>query len=189
MEMAQPLRLLGIAGSLRRGSHNRALLAALGDVLPDGARLTLFELAEVPLYDADVEARGLPKSVIALRQAIGEADGMVIATPEYNAGVPGVLKNALDWASRPPSPRPLLGKPVGILGATPGKGNTAAAQSQLRETLVATGAACMPAPTVRLSQVAPLFDAAGTLTDEPTRALLTQYAAALHRWVARFATS
>jgi chromate reductase len=187
--MAQPIRLIGIAGSLRRGSHNRALLAALAPLLPNDARLTIFDgLAEVPLYDADVEAKGLPPAVVALRQSIAEADGLVIATPEYNAGVPGVLKNALDWISRPPAPRPLFGKPVGILGATPGKGTTAAAQTQLRQTLVATGAPCMPAPTVRLSQVASLFDAEGRLTDEPTRELLTGYAAALHRWVERLAS-
>lgn len=185
-----PLSLLGLAGSLRRGSHNRALLHALRELVPTGVTLTVFDgLNEVPLYNGDLEEGGFPESVVALRQAVAAADGLLIATPEYNAGVPGVLKNALDWISRPPAPKPLHGKPVGIAGATPGRGNTAAAQNQLRETLVAMGAACMASPTLRLSQVQHLLDPEGRIVDAATRETALAYGVALSRWVERLRAS
>lgn len=126
------VELVGIAGSLRTGSYNRALLAAATRLMPPGAELRVLSIDDVPLYNADFErARGVPPPVAALKDAIAAATGVVIATPEYNGGIPGVLKNAIDWISRPPEdiPRVLRGKPVALLGATPGGFGTAFSQA------------------------------------------------------------
>ncbi|HWK41182.1 MAG TPA: NAD(P)H-dependent oxidoreductase, partial [Croceibacterium sp.] len=127
--MADSLRILGIAGSLRAGSLNRALLRAAADLAPAGVTIERFDLMQVPLYNGDVEEAGDPPGVAAFKQAIAAADGVLIATPEYNHGVPGVMKNAIDWASRPPRGAPLGGKPVGLIGASPGMTGTARGQS------------------------------------------------------------
>src|SRR5205814_8833807 len=123
----------GIAGSLRTGSYNRALLRAAQELAPAGLELLTFDLAPIPLYDGDVEAQGDPEPVGALKTAIRDADALLIVTPEYNYGVPGVLKNAIDWASRPPGQSPLNGKPAALMGATPGMTGTARAQLQIRQ--------------------------------------------------------
>src|SRR5690242_14601242 len=116
------MRACGIAGSLRGGSYNRALLRAAVALAPSGVEIRVFDrLADVPPYNADVEAKGDPEPVGALKQAIRDADALLIVTPEYNYGVPGVLKNAIDWASRPPTGSVLNGKPAAIMGATPGR--------------------------------------------------------------------
>src|SRR5690606_28963397 len=134
-----PLLVCGIAGSLRQGSYNRALLRAAQELAPPGMEIRVFErLREVPPYDADLEAMGDPEPVRALKQAIAEADALLIATPEYNHGVPGVLKNAIDWASRPPRSSVLSGKPTAIFGASPGVTGTARAQAALRQSFVFT---------------------------------------------------
>src|SRR5262245_2336658 len=116
-------KLIGLSGSLRRGSFNTALLRAAADLMPDGAELSVHTVHGVPLYDADAEAaEGIPRSVTELKDAIAAAHGLVLATPEYNNSLPGVLKNAIDWLSRPPSDikRVFGGKPVAILGTSPG---------------------------------------------------------------------
>jgi chromate reductase len=126
------IELIGIAGSLRRNSFNRELLRAAADVMPDGTRLTILPIDEVPLYNGDLEQEhGIPAAVQALKDGIRQADGLVIATPEYNAGIPGVLKNVLDWISRPSSDIPLVlhGKPVALIGASPGRFGTALSQA------------------------------------------------------------
>src|SRR5947207_14536285 len=121
--MARVVRVCGIAGSLRKASYNRALLRAAVELAPEAVQITVFDrLRDVPLYDADVEAEGDPEPVVALKTAIRQADALLIATPEYNYGVPGVLKNAVDWASRPPGSSVLEGKPAALMGATPGHG-------------------------------------------------------------------
>lgn len=125
-------RALGIPGSLRSGSYNRALLRAARELAPEGMGIDTFELHDVPPYNGDVEAEGDPRPVVALKQAIREADALLIATPEYNRGLPGVLKNAIDWASRPPLASPLARKPAAVMGASTGMGGTARAQEQLR---------------------------------------------------------
>src|SRR4051812_13513323 len=117
MAEAPIIRVLGFAGSLRRESYNRALLRAAAGLAPDGMEIAAFDLADVPLYNGDVEALGDPDPVKRFKQAIGNADGVLMVTPEYNHGVPGVMKNAVDWASRPPGKAVLQHKPVGILGA------------------------------------------------------------------------
>jgi NAD(P)H-dependent FMN reductase len=125
------IKLVGIAGSLRQGSYNRALLRAASEVMPPDSQLQILSIDEVPLYNADNESElGIPEPVAALKDAIEAAAGVVLVTPEYNGGMPGVLKNAIDWISRPPQdiPRVLRGKPVALMGATPGGFGTAFSQ-------------------------------------------------------------
>lgn len=134
----RPHRLLGISGSLRAHSTNTAVLKALANRMGEHAELQLFALNDIPLYDSDLEADGLPDAVLALKDAISQADGLILCSPEYNYGVSGVLKNALDWASRPDVNSPLRNKPVLIMTSSPGVLGGVRAQAQLRETLNAT---------------------------------------------------
>ena len=178
------MQLLGLAGSLRRGSHNRGLLVALGEALPEGASLTLFDrLAELPTFDPD--QRTDPEPVVAWKAAIAAAHGLVIATPEYNYSLPGVLKNAIDWASRPPSQSPLRGKPVGIVSAASGISGGMRAQYHLRQILVYTDSPAMMQPEVIVPLSYTRFTD-GVLTDDATRVHLRLFATALLSWVARF---
>ena len=134
------MRVLGISGSLRRESHNSALLRAAAERLPAGAELLPYErLAEIPPYDEDVEAQDVPASVQELREAIRGADAVLIATPEYNHSIPGQLKNALDWASRPAGQSALNGKPAAVIGASTGMFGAVWAQAELRKVLGAMG--------------------------------------------------
>lgn len=184
-----PIRVVAFAGSLRKGSYNRALLVAAQAEAPPGMTIELFDIAEIPLYDADVEAAGDPPPVVAFKSAIRAADGLLIATPEYNHGVPGVTKNAVDWASRPARQSALNAKPVGILGASPGMTGTARGQSQLRQAFGFTNSYCMPQPEILVFRAHEKFDAAGRLTDAKTRELLGGYLVAFSDWVRRFADS
>jgi chromate reductase, NAD(P)H dehydrogenase (quinone) len=168
------LKLLGIAGSLRKGSYNRSLLRATRELLPEGVELAEFEIGGLPFYDGDVEAAGDPEPVVALKDAIREADALLIATPEYNRGVPGVLKNAVDWASRPPLGSPLTGKPVALIGASTGRGGTALAQQQLRQALEFPRAYVLDEPQVLVPEAYMCFDDRGELTDEGVRAELAE---------------
>jgi chromate reductase len=181
-----PLRICGLAGSLRQGSYNRALLRAAKALAPPGLVVDVFDLAEVPLYNGDVEAAGDPPGVAALKAAIRGADGVLFVTPEYNHGVPGVMKNALDWASRPPREAVMNAKPVGIIGASPGMTGSARGQSQLRQAFEFTNSYCMPQPEVLVFKAHEKFDAQGALTDEPTRQFLARYLVAFEAWVRRF---
>lgn len=184
--MTDTLRILGIAGSLRAGSLNRALLRAAVDLAPEGMAIALFDLAEVPLYNGDVEAAGDPPGVAALKAAIAAADGVLFATPEYNHGVSGVMKNAVDWASRPPRAAPLGGKPVGLIGASPGQTGTARGQSQLRQAFEFTDSYCMPQPELLVFRAHEKFDGEGRLIDGATAKYLARYLAAFGEWVRRF---
>lgn len=183
------LEVLGIAGSLRAGSYNRALLRAAAELAPPGMRVTPWEgLREIPPYDGDVEARGEPEPVAALKRAIAAAGAVLVATPEYNHSVPGVLKNAIDWASRPSGKSPLTGKVVAITGASPGSMGTVRAQGDLRRILSAIGAFVVPSPEVLVSQAAQKLDADGRLVDEATRKYLGRLLGELARWRARLAS-
>lgn len=182
----EPIHILGFAGSLRKGSYSKALLAAAKAAAPAGMTVEIFDLADVPLYNADVEAVGDPPAVAALKAAIRAADGVLIATPEYNHGVPAVTKNAVDWCSRPPREAPLNAKPVGIIGASPGMVGSARGQSQLRQAFEFTNSYCMPQPEVLVAKAHEKFDDDGRLTDEGTAAFLGKYMAALGAWVRRF---
>jgi chromate reductase len=180
------LNVLGIAGSLRAGSYNRALLRAAQELAPSGMEITAFDLAPIPLYNGDVEAQGDPEPVAALKSAIRQADALLIVTPEYNFGVPGVLKNAIDWASRPPRASVLQGKPAAIMGATQGMGGTGRAQMQLRQAFVFTQTYALLSPEVLIARAQEKFDAAGRLTDEPTRKFVAKLLEALVPWARRF---
>lgn len=178
----RPLVVCGIAGSLRRASYNRALLRAAQELAPDGMEIRIFDLADVPLYNEDVEAQGDPEPVRALKSAIREADALLIATPEYNHGVPGVLKNAIDWASRPPRGAVLAGKPTAILGASPGVTGTARAQTQLRGSFVFTQTPALLNPEILVYRAHEKFDAEGRLTDEKTREFVALLLRELADW-------
>ena len=184
--MTDTLRILGIAGSLRAGSFNRSLLRAAVERAPEDMTIEVFDLAAVPLYNGDVEAAGDPPGVAAFKQAIAAADGVLMATPEYNHGVPGVMKNAVDWASRPPREAPLGGKPVGLIGASPGITGTARGQSQLRQAFEFTNSYCMPQPELLVFKAHEKFDAEGKLIDEQTAEFLEKYLVAFGDWVRRF---
>jgi chromate reductase len=163
------VRILGIAGSLRSGSHNRALIRAARELAPSGVEVVEFDLRGLPFYDGDVEAAGDPEAVAAFKDAIRSAGALLISTPEYNHGIPGVLKNAVDWASRPALASPLVGKPVAIMGASTGRGGTRRAQWQLREALTFPRAAVLE-PHVLVPEAYMRFDEHGELADEETRA-------------------
>jgi chromate reductase len=181
----RPTHILGIAGSLRRASFNRGLIRAAVEVAPPGVTMTAFELHDIPMFDADMEADGDPTAVVALKRAIGEADALLIATPEYNHCVPGVLKNAIDWASRPPRSSVLSGKPVAVMGASPGRGGTARAQAQLRDGLTFTGSLVLPLPELLVPLAGDKFDERGDLIDEATRTEIRDVLVALAAWTRR----
>jgi len=169
---ARVYTVVGFAGSLRRGSYNRALLRAAIEVAPPQLRIEVRELDAVPLYNADVEAAGVPPGVEELRAAVRQADALLIATPEYNHGVPGVLKNAIDWLSRPPRGSALNGKVAAIMGASPGMTGTARSQSQLRQAFVFTNTYALLQPEVLVARAHEKFDADGRLVDQATRDFL-----------------
>jgi chromate reductase len=178
-----PLNVVGIAGSLRRGSYNRGLIRAAVDLAPAGMRLTMHELGDLPMFNADVEALGDPDPVRRLKDAIGTADALLIATPEYNRCVPGVLKNAIDWASRPARQSVLTNKPVAIIGASTGGGGTARAQAHLRDGLGYTNGLVLPQPEVLVPFAASRFDEAGDLYDDETKDAIRELLVALAEWV------
>ena len=135
------VRILGISGSLRRGSHNTSLLRAAADLLPPGVKLEIYEgLRDLPPYDPDLDTQIAHPAVARLRQAIASADGVLISTPEYNGSIPGVLKNALDWASRPFPANSLRGKPVAVIGASTGLFGAVWSQAETRKVLGIIGA-------------------------------------------------
>lgn len=166
---ADTRKVLAFAGSLRRGSFNHGLIRAAIEVAPDGMEIREFDLAPIPLYDFDTEQRGDPAPVLEFKRAIDAADALLIATPEYQHGIPGVLKNALDWASRPPGDSVMQGKVVAIMGASPGFTGTARAQIQLRQTLSFNQTHTLANPEVLVGAAHEKFDAEGRLTDQSTR--------------------
>jgi chromate reductase, NAD(P)H dehydrogenase (quinone) len=180
-----PVHVLGFAGSLRRGSYNAGLLRAAGELLPVGMTLEIFDLASIPFYNADVQAAGFPPPVVDFKARIAAADALLIATPEYNFSFPGVLKNAIDWASRPPQDSPLDGKPGAIMGASSGALATVRAQMALRQVCVYTNILLLNRPEVRVARAAEKFDAQGRLIDERTRQELTALLATLLGWTRR----
>jgi chromate reductase len=179
------IQIVGLAGSLRRASYNRGLIRAAAELAPEGIVVDVLDLADLPLYNQDVEDAGEPRSVVALKAALDRADAVLVATPEYNHGVPGVLKNAVDWASRPRATSPLRDKPIAVTGASPGREATARAQTQLREAFVFTGACVMPQPELLVGAAASHFDDDGNLTDPVTRAAVVELVEALRVWTLR----
>ena len=182
--MTDETRILALVGSLRAGSYNRLLLQAARELAPEGMQFSEFDIGTVPHFDADVEAAGDPEPVVALKQAIRDVHALLILTPEYNRGIPGVLKNAIDWASRPPFGSPLTNKLVAIAGASTGMGGTRRAQEQLRQTLTFPRAVVLEDPKVLVGEAYAKFDEAGTLVDEQARAALADLLGALRAAVA-----
>ncbi|MFO0667601.1 MAG: NADPH-dependent FMN reductase [Polyangiaceae bacterium] len=169
-------KIVGIVGSLRKKSFNRYLLEAAKGLMPQGSSLDILSIADVPLYNGDVEAEGVPKSVTELADAIVAADGLLVSSPEYNAGIPGVVKNAIDWLSRPPhGQRVFSSRPVGVIGATPGLGGTRLAQNAWLSVFRLVGAQFFVNKSVYVSGVNKVFADDGALTDDKVREVLSGY--------------
>src|SRR5690349_24702152 len=173
------MRILAISGSLRRGSHNASLLRAAGELLPPADELVLWdELRDVPPYDQDDDVEPAPLAVASLRQAVADADAVLIATPEYNSSVPGALKNALDWASRPLATNVFRNKPVAVIGSSAGMFGAVWAQAELRKVLAAMGARVAEVE-VAVGHAGDKFDEDGELVDHAVRAQLAEALATL----------
>ena len=182
--MNDPLVILGIAGSLRKESFNRALLRAAQELAPDGARIDTFELDGIPGFNEDEEKRP-PAIVVELKKRIRAADALLFVTPEYNYSVPGVLKNAIDWASRPYGDSAWGGKPAAIMGASAGNGGTMRAQYHLRQIFVFLDILALNRPEVMIGNAATRFDERGNITDESTREHVKKLLVALVAWTRR----
>jgi chromate reductase len=180
-----PFQIVGVAGSLRRGSYNQALLRAAQQLAPVAVQIRIHGLSEIPLFSEDVERAGIPSGVAHLREAVEEADGFLVATPEYNHGVPGVMKNAFDWLSRPSGKSVLNEKPAAIVGASLGITGTARAQSQLRQSFVFTNTPVLRQPEVLVGRAHEKFDSDGRLTDDTTRKFLLLFLEEFANWIAR----
>jgi len=179
------LRVVGFAGSLRRGSFNRALLNAARELAPSRMTISPIEIGDLPFYNADVEAEGDPAAVVEFKKAIRAADGVLIATPEYNDGIPGVLTTAIDWGSRPPGAGPLTGKPVALMGASPSQVGTARAQLHLRQLLGHVHARTLPSPELLVAAAHERFDRELQLRHEGTRRVLAALLERFARWIDR----
>jgi chromate reductase len=179
--MSKPIRILGIAGSLRRQSYNRAALRAATQLVPEGATIDIFEIDGIPGFSEDDEQNPPPK-VVELKQRIRAADAILIVTPEYNYSVPGVLKNAIDWASRPYGDSAWNGKPAAIMGASVGAIGTARAQYHLRQMFVFLNMFPVNQPEVMIANASKRFDEQGNLTDDTTKDLMRQLLQSLVNW-------
>jgi chromate reductase len=184
-ERTAQLTVCGIAGSLRQASYNRALLRAAQTLAPEGMQVVVCDLSLIPFYNADQDGEVKPEPVVALKEAINRADALLFVTPEYNHSIPGVLKNAIDWASRPAGRSPLAGKPAAIMGASQGVWGTVRAQAHLRQVLAATRTQVLLKPEVLVAHAAQKFDAHGQLIDESTRARVRELLIALAEWTHR----
>lgn len=171
------MHIIALSGALRRASYNTALLRAAAALAPEGVSLELRTLHGIPLYDGDVEAQGIPEAVTTLREAIRAADALLISTPEYNHSIPGVLKNGLDWLSRPSGEGAKLfgGKPTGLIGATMGGFGTVQSQDALLTVLRAFGNDFWMGGQVMVSKAHAAFDADGHLVDDKLREQLQHY--------------
>jgi chromate reductase len=177
----KPLNILGIAGSLRRDSYNRAALRGARELVPDGAKLDIFELNGIPCFNQDDELQP-PVKIIELKTQVLAADAILFVTPEYNYSIPGVLKNAIDWASRPYGDSAWTGKPVAVMGASIGMFGTARAQYHLRQVFVFLNMHPLNQPELMIAKGAERFDANGNLTDEKTRDLIRRLLQDLVAW-------
>ncbi len=178
-------RILALAGSLRQGSYNRGLLHAAGELAPDWVKVQFFDIGTLPFFNEDLEAAGDPEAVRHFKEAIIRANAILIATPEYNGAVPGVLANAIDWASRPTGRSVLRNKPVAVMGAVLGKSGSANAQAALHGVLSRVGAVVVPDPQVLVPHASKLFDEQVNLRDEDTREEVRQLVEAVAHWCRR----
>lgn len=172
-------RIIGLSGSLRRHSFNSGLLRAAAEAMPEGAVLEIGSIAGIPLYDGDVEAEGIPAPVAALKDKVAAADGLLLVSPEYNNSIPGVFKNAIDWLSRPSSDiaRIFRGKPVALIGASPGNFGTILSQTAWLPVLRTLGAEHWAEGRLMVSRAGDMFDEEGNLVDEGVREKLAKYLA------------
>jgi chromate reductase len=184
MSDPKTLTVLGISGSLRKASYNTAALRAAQELAPDGMTIEMFDLLPLPLYNEDVKAAGFPPVVQQLRAKIKAADALLFACPEYNYSMSGVLKNAIDWASRPPD-QPFNEKPVAILGASPSALGTGRAQYHLRQSCIFLNMHPVNKPEVMIAAAHTKFNEQGHLTDEPTRGFIRDLLVSLAAWTRR----
>ncbi|MNJ18745.1 NADPH azoreductase [compost metagenome] len=181
MANAPKIKVLGISGSLREGSFNTAALREAMRLAPDGLEIELADISQIPIYNEDLYATGFPVAVERLREQVRAADALLIATPEYNYSVPGVLKNAIDWASRPPA-QPFAGKPVAVMGASAGRFGTARAQYHLRQSMVFLDMRPLNRPELMIATAQQVFGEQGNLIDEKTRGYLRALLEGLLEW-------
>ena len=186
MSEAKGITVLGICGSLRAGSYNKAALRTAIELKPPGMTIETADIGSIPLYNEDVRAQGFPPPVEKLRAQIAAAAALLFVTPEYNYSMPGVLKNAIDWASRPPD-QPFAGKPVAMMGASAGMGGTVRAQYDLRRSCVFLDMHPLNKPEIFIGQAQTKFDASGRLTDDLARGLIRDLVVALEQWTRQIA--
>jgi chromate reductase, NAD(P)H dehydrogenase (quinone) len=184
--MNKPIKILGIAGSLRQASYNRGTLRAATQLAPEGAEIEIFDLQGIPGFNQDDE-QNPPEKVVEFKRKIREADAILFVTPEYNYSIPGVLKNAIDWASRPYGDSAWNGKPAAIMGASIGGIATARAQYHLRQMMVFLNMFPVNQPEVMIGNAAEKFDEQGNLTDETTKDFIRQLLENLVDWTKRIA--
>ena len=182
--MEAPVIVLGLVGSLRKGSYNRALMRAAMEVAPPDVHIDTFDIGSFPLFNQDLE-RTPPDSIREFKQKIRAADAILIVTPEYNYSIPGVLKNAIDWASRPSGDNAFEGKPVAIMSASTGRLGGARAQYHLRQSFVFLDMHPVNRPEVFVTFAPEKFDSEGRLTDQNTRQIVTELLTALAAWTRR----
>lgn len=177
-----PLHILGISGSLRKGSFNTMLLKTALGLVPEGTTTEIADISDFPLYNTDVELAAYPASVLRVKEQIRKADALVIATPEYNYSMSGVLKNAIDWVSRPPKDSPFFNKPFAILSASTGILGGARAQYHLRQSSIFLNMHPLNRPEIMVAKAQDKFDAEGNFTDEAGKDLIKKQMAALAEW-------
>lgn len=193
--MTDRVTIAAMSGSLREGSYNTAALRTLEEMAPQGVDMVFLRIGDLPHYDADVEAAGWPEPVAALQNQLAHADAVLFATPEYNYSVPGVMKNAVDWLSRPVDTPPFAGKsplndkPAGIVGATPSVIGTARAQMHLRQIVFYNAMPLLPSAEVLITRAGEKFNAEGRLTDEETSTFLADFLKAFLTFIDRFRAS
>jgi chromate reductase len=178
------MKILGIAGSLREGSYNKSLLLSATELAPKEMDIEIFDLGKIPPYNQDLETN-LPEIVKDFKDKIIAADGILFATPEYNYSIPGVLKNAIDWASRPFGQNAWENKAAAIIGASTGMLGTARAQTALRQTFTFLNVFCMNRPEIYVAKAADKFSAEGKLTDDETKDYLKKFLEEYEKWILR----
>jgi chromate reductase, NAD(P)H dehydrogenase (quinone) len=182
------MKILGITGSLRARSYNGFALKALGECMPDGLRLQVASLAEIPLYNGDLEEQGIPPAVQRLAREVAQADGLVFASPEYNFSISGVLKNAIDWLSRT-KPQPFKDKPVALVSASAGPVGGARHQYELRKVLGCLEAHVLTRPEIFIGSCQEKFDLQGHLIDPKALSLMSEQMRAFEQWIQRLRPS
>lgn len=180
------LHIIGIAGSLRRGSYNKMLLNAAKELAEDKMLIEEFDISDIPMFNTDVEQIAVPEIVVELKEKIRHADGLLIATPEYNYSIPGVLKNTIDWASRTTKDTPLHLKPVAMIGGSGGISGTIRAQGHLRQILAHSNMLDLKKPEVLVTKIQEKFDENGVLTDEALKQHLIRFTNSFDNWIRIF---